>query len=387
MSLSAFHPAVRTWFEREFGTETPPQRDGWPHIFARESTLIAAPTGSGKTLAAFLAAIDELVREGLAGTLGDEARVLYVSPLKALGNDIQRNLEVPLSGIASELSRMGLPAVGIRTMVRSGDTPARERARMTARPPHVVVTTPESLYILLTSEGGRRMLRTVRTVIVDEIHALVGDKRGSHLSLSLARLDALTEKPVQRIGLSATQRPIERVARFLVGQSTSGESLPCVIVDSGHVRARDLAIELPGSPLEAVMAGEVWEEIYERITALVNAHRTTLVFVNTRRTAERVTRKLGERLGEGRVTSHHGSLSREHRFMAEQRLKSGELSALVATSSLELGIDIGSVDLVCQIGSTRSIASLLQRVGRAGHHKGGVSKGRLFPLSRDELVE
>jgi ATP-dependent Lhr-like helicase len=387
VSLSAFHPAVRTWFEQTLGAATPPQRDGWPHILAREDTLIAAPTGSGKTLAAFLAALDELVKDGLRGALGDESRVLYVSPLKALGNDIQRNLEAPLLGIAGELGRMGLPKVEIRTMVRSGDTSSRDRARMTSRPPHIVVTTPESFYILLTSEGGRRMVRTVRTVIVDEVHALVGDKRGSHLALSLARLDALAGRPVQRIGLSATQRPIERVARFLVGRDLAGADRPCAIVDSGHARARDLAIELPGSPLEAVMAGEVWEEVYGRLAELVNAHRTTLVFVNTRRMAERVTRKLGERLGEGRVTSHHGSLAKEQRFLAEQRLKSGDLSALVATASLELGIDIGSVDLVCQLGSTRSIASLLQRVGRAGHHLGGISKGRLFPLSRDELVE
>ncbi|HVU05198.1 MAG TPA: DEAD/DEAH box helicase, partial [Polyangiaceae bacterium] len=387
MGLSSFHPAVRGWFERTLGKETAPQRDGWPRIVRGEHTLIAAPTGSGKTLAAFLAAIDELVRDGLAGNLGDEARVLYVSPLKALGNDIQRNLEAPLAGIEEELERLGLPRVPIRTMVRSGDTPGKDRARMTARPPHVVVTTPESLYILLTSEGGRRVLRTVRAVIVDEVHALIGDKRGSHLSLSLARLDALVGRPVQRIGLSATQRPIERVARFLVGRDERGEERPCSIVDSGHVRARDVAIEIPSSPLEAVMSGEVWTELYDRVAELVRGHRTTLVFVNTRRQAERITRQLGERLGDDRVASHHGSLAREQRFQAEQRLKSGELQALVATASLELGIDVGSVDLVCQIGSTRSIAAFLQRVGRAGHHFAAVSKGRLFPLSRDELVE
>jgi ATP-dependent Lhr-like helicase len=258
---------------------------------------------------------------------------------------------------------------------------------MVSRPPHIVVTTPESLYILLTSEGGRRLLGTVRTVIVDEVHALVGGKRGSHLSLSLARLDALTGRPAQRIGLSATQRPIERVARYLVGRDRTGAALPCSIVDSGHLRDVDLAIELPKSPLEAEMAGEVWEELYDRLAGLIREHRTTLVFVNTRRTAERVTRRLSERLSADAVTSHHGSLSKEHRFDAEQRLKAGKLRALVATASLELGIDIGSVDLVCQVGSTRSIASLLQRVGRAGHHLGGVSRGRLFPLSRDDLVE
>jgi len=369
------------------GAPTAPQRDGWPHIRAGEATLIAAPTGSGKTLAAFLSAIDGLVRDAVRGELGDEARVLYVSPLKALGNDIQRNLDAPLAGIASELESMALPRVDIRTMVRTGDTSNRDRARMVSRPPHIVVTTPESLYILLTSEGGRRLLRTIRTVIVDEVHALVGGKRGSHLALSLARLDALTDRPAQRIGLSATQRPIERVARYLVGRSRSGELLPCSVVDSGHLRSVDLAIEVPRSPLEAVMAGEVWEEVYDRLAALIREHRTTLVFVNTRRTAERVTRRLSERLGADAVTSHHGSLSKEHRFDAEQRLKSGSLRALVATASLELGIDVGSVELVCQLASTRSIASLLQRVGRAGHQLGAVSKGRLFPLSRDDLVE
>lgn len=386
-SLDSFHDAVAAWFRREMGVPTAPQRDGWPHILAGDATLIAAPTGSGKTLAAFLSAIDGLVRDGVRGDLADEARVLYVSPLKALGNDIQRNLEVPLTGIARELDGMGLPRFDIRTMVRTGDTSSRDRTRMVSRPPHIVVTTPESLYILLTSEGGRRLLRTIRTVIVDEVHALVAGKRGSHLSLSLARLDALTERPAQRIGLSATQRPIERVARYLVGRSRTGEPLPCRIVDSGHLRSVDLAVEVPRSPLEAVMAGEVWEEVYDRLAALIREHRTTLVFVNTRRTAERVTRRLSERLGADAVTSHHGSLSKEHRFDAEQRLKSGSLRALVATASLELGIDVGSVDLVCQLASTRSIASLLQRVGRAGHQLGAVSKGRLFPLSRDDLVE
>jgi ATP-dependent Lhr-like helicase len=384
---SLFHPAVSTWFGRALGEPTPPQAEGWPRIKAGESTLIAAPTGSGKTLAAFLSAIDDLVKDGIEGNLGDETRLLYVSPLKALSNDIERNLEAPLAGIAAELAVLGLPPVDIRIMVRTGDTAMKDRARMTARPPHIVVTTPESFYILLTSERGRAMLRTVRTVLVDEIHALVADKRGSHLSLSLARLDALVGKPVQRIGLSATQKPIERVARFLVGCEPGGAPRPCAIVDSGHVRPRDLAIEVPASPLEAVMAGEVWNEVYERLAQHIRTHRTTLIFVNTRRLAERLTRHLAERVGAENVTSHHGSLAREQRFQSEQRLKSGSLKALVATASLELGIDIGSIDLVCQIGSTRSIARLLQRVGRAGHHLGGISKGRLFPLSRDELVE
>jgi ATP-dependent Lhr-like helicase len=385
--MASFHPAVRAWFERELGSPTPPQLAGWPLILEGKDTLIAAPTGSGKTLAAFLAAIDALTRDAAEGKLGNETRVVYVSPLKALGNDIQKNLDAPLAAIAREAEALGIPSVGIRTMVRTGDTPMKDRARMTACPPHIVVTTPESFYILLTSESGRKMLSTVRTVIVDEVHALVGDKRGSHLSLSLARLDSLTGRAVQRIGLSATQKPIARVARFLVGRDGSGQERPCSVVDSGHVRERDVTVEVPRSALEAVMANEVWNEVYDRVAELVRAHQTTLVFVNTRKTAERVTRMLGDRLGRERVASHHGSLSRELRFEAEQRLKSGDLSVLIATASLELGIDIGSVDLVCQIGSTRSISSFLQRVGRAGHHLGGVSKGRLFPLSRDELVE
>ncbi len=395
--LESFHPAVARWFAGELGPPTEPQVRGWPAIQARRNTLIAAPTGSGKTLAAFLAAIDALVRQGVArdGVLPDETQVVYVSPLKALSNDIQRNLEEPLLGIGRELEALGLPAAGIRTSVRTGDTPAAARQAMVARPPHLFVTTPESLYILLTSERGRRMLATAHTVIVDEIHALVRDKRGSHLALSLERLAALTsahrggDQGLVRIGLSATQRPIDEIARFLVGAehiAANGEP-ECTIIDAGHRRTLDLALELPRSPLEAVMSAEVWTEVYDRLADLIREHRTTLVFVNTRRLAERLSRHLSERLGEEHVTSHHGSLAREQRFLAEQRLKAGELKALVATASLELGIDIGAVDLVCQIGSTRSIATFLQRVGRSGHHLAGVPKGRLFPTSRDELVE
>jgi ATP-dependent Lhr-like helicase len=385
MSLAAFHPAVARWFERRFAAPTTCQERGWPAIREGRPTLIAAPTGSGKTLAAFLAAIDDLVRQGLAGTLADETQVVYVSPLKALSNDIERNLREPLAGVRDELRTLGLPEVEIRAQVRTGDTPARQRSAASRRPPHLFVTTPESLYILLTSEGGRRMLATARTVIVDEIHALVRDKRGSHLALSLERLDALCGRRLVRVGLSATQRPIEEVARFLVGGSAAPED--CIVIDEGHVRALDLEIEVPRSPLEAVMAGEVWEEVYDRLAELIRAHRTTLVFVNTRRLAERVARHLAERVGAEHVTSHHGSLSREHRLAAEERLKNGALRALVATASLELGIDIGAIDLVCQVGSVRSIAALLQRVGRSGHRLGAVSKGRLFQLSRDELVE
>src|SRR5881296_2998832 len=383
MSLSRFHPVVERWFSNRFAEPTEPQRRAWPVIQEGGDVLIAAPTGSGKTFAAFLSAIDGLVRQGLNGELTDEMQVVYVSPLKALSNDVQKNLSEPLAEIGRTLGELALPEVGIRTLVRTGDTPAAERQAMLKRPPHILVTTPESLYLILTSERAREMLRSVRTVIVDEIHAVARDKRGSHLALSLARLDALIGKRPQRIGLSATQRPIEEIAQFLVG---TGQPLP-TIVDAGHIRTLDLALEIPSSPLEAVMSAEVWEEVNTRIAELITQHKTTLVFVNTRRLCERLAMHLSERLGADRVTSHHGSLSREKRLEAEERLKRGELQALVATASLELGIDIGSVDLVIQVGSTRSIATLLQRVGRAGHRLGAIPKGRLFPLSRDELIE
>jgi ATP-dependent helicase Lhr and Lhr-like helicase len=382
-----FHPAVAAWFSRSFAAPTRAQAEAWPAIKSGEHVLIAAPTGSGKTLAAFLAAIDSLVRQGLAGELGNETQIVYVSPLKALSNDIQKNLEAPLAGISEALRAQGLPEVEIRTWVRTGDTPAGERERMRRTPPHIVVTTPESLYILLGSESGRAMLATTRTVIVDEIHALAPNKRGVHLALSLERLAALSRHELLRIGLSATQKPIATVARFLVGVDADGRSPPCRIIDSGHRRSRDLALELPSSPLEAVMSGDVWKEIYDRLAALIAEHRTTLIFANTRRMVERVTRALSERVGELQVTAHHGSLAKELRLDAEQRLKHGKLRALVATASLELGIDIGEVDLVCQLGSPRSISAFLQRVGRSGHAVAGTPKGRLFPLSRDELVE
>ncbi|MDB4971920.1 MAG: box helicase domain protein [Myxococcaceae bacterium] len=386
MPLSSFHPAVARWFTDTLGEPTTPQRDAWPAIARGEHALIAAPTGSGKTLAAFLAAIDRLVREGVAGGLPDETRVLYISPLRALSHDVEKNLQLPLAGVAAALAALGLPAPSIRTWVRTGDTTAKARAQARARSPHIVVTTPESLYVLLTSDSGRQMLGTVRTVIVDEIHALVRDKRGSHLALSLERLERLVSahgRSLQRIGLSATQNPIDEVARFLVG----ARDADCHIFDSGHRRTLDLALLLPDSALEAVMSNEVWSEVYDKLVRLIESHRTTLVFVNTRRTAERVARRLSEQLGEQHVTSHHGSLSREKRLAAEQRLKAGQLKVLVATASLELGIDIGDVDLVCQVGSPRSIAGFLQRVGRSGHSLRGVPKGRLVPLSRDDLVE
>lgn len=382
--LPGFHPAVQAWFSQRFPALTPAQTQAWPLIQSGQSTLIAAPTGSGKTLTAFLAVLDELIRDGLAngGKLPDQTFVVYISPLKALSNDIQINLQAPLQGISEQLERMGLPPVPISTAVRTGDTPQKDRAAMRKRAPHIVVTTPESLYVLLGSDSGRQMLANTHTVIVDEIHAIAATKRGSHLALSLERLQALCAQPLRRIGLSATQKPIEAVSRFLAGSQR-----PCAIVDIGHARPRDLGIEVPPVELGAVMANDVWELVYNRLADLVNEHRTTLVFVNTRRLAERLTRHLSDRLGREVVAAHHGSLAKEQRLDAEQRLKRGDLRVLVATASLELGIDIGEVDLVCQIASPRSISAFLQRVGRSGHSVGGTPKGRLFATSRDDLIE
>jgi ATP-dependent Lhr-like helicase len=368
-------PQLRAWFAERLGEPSEPQVRGWPEIRSGRHVLIAAPTGTGKTLAAFLNALDGLLRQG--ADLRDETQVLYVSPLRALGNDVQKNLQLPLE----ELRERDPELPEVRVLVRTGDTTQAERSAMRRRPPHILVTTPESLYILLTSEGGRAMLGTVRSVIVDEIHAVAESKRGSHLSLSLERLVALAGE-VQRIGLSATQRPIEEIASFLVGRDRD-----CRIVDVGHLRAMDVAVEVPPSPLTAVCSSEVWDEIYERMRALIEDHRTTLVFVNTRKLAERVAARLGDQLGEDAVTCHHSSLSRDRRLDAERRLKEGSLRALVATASLELGIDIGDVDLVIQVGSVRRIGTFLQRVGRAGHGVGRTPRGRLFPLTRDELVE
>ena len=393
-ALEAFHPAVTAWFRRSFAAPTAAQAAAWPSIRAGQHTLVAAPTGSGKTLTAFLAAIDELVREGVAhgGALADATSVLYVSPLKALSNDIHVNLEAPLEGIRAELEKLGLPDVAIRTAVRTGDTPQVERSLLRKQPPHILVTTPESLYVLLGSASGRSMLAGVRTVIVDEIHAIAGSKRGAHLALSLERLESLCQRRLLRIGLSATQKPIEKIADFLVGAQhsllpTGEKDDPCTIINTGHTRPRDLAIEVPPVPLEAVMSNDCWDLVYDRLAQLVRAHRTTLVFVNTRRMAERAARHLSERLGKEHVAAHHGSLAKELRLDAEQRLKRGELKVLVATASLELGIDIGEVDLVCQLGSPRSIAAFLQRAGRSGHSIDGTPKARLFPVTRDDLVE
>src|ERR1019366_4657476 len=382
-SLAWAHPLVQEWFTARFSTPTEPQEQGWPHILAGHTTLISAPTGSGKTLAAFLACIDRLVCKALAGELRDRTEVLYVSPLKALGNDIQKNLEIPLGEILQMAGDRGLLMPEIRTAVRTGDTLMKDRRLMLKRPPHILVTTPESFYILLTAEKSRAILRDVETVIVDEIHAVADDKRGVHLALSLERLEALTERPPVRIGLSATQKPIEDVAHFLAG---SGRPDP-VIVNVGHKRTLDLGVEVPSSELGPVASNEMWDEIYERIVQLVNAHRSTLVFVNTRRLAERISHQLGERLGEDNVAAHHGSLSRKLRLEAERRLKEGQIKVLVATASLELGIDIGTVDLVCHISSPRSIAVALQRVGRSGHWRGAVPKGRFFVTTRDDLAE
>jgi ATP-dependent Lhr-like helicase len=389
MSLEHFHPIVRDWFQDRFSNPTDPQRLGWPEIAAGRHTLIAAPTGSGKTLAAFLTCIDGLLRQAVAGELTDQTQVVYISPLKALSNDVRRNLQRPLEEITACAAAAGHDLPPIRALLRTGDTTAYERQSMLRRHPHILVTTPESLYLLLTSARGRDALRNVRTVIVDEIHALARDKRGSHLTLSLERLEALCGQPPLRIGLSATQRPMDEMARFLVGAArVSAAGRPdCAIVDTGHARALDLALEVPPTDLSAVCSKEQWEEIYTRLCELIGTHHSTLIFVNTRRLAERVAHQLSERLGEDAVASHHGSLSREIRLSAEERLQSGQLKAIVATASLELGIDVGFIDLVCQIGSPRSIATVLQRVGRSGHSLGATPKGRLFPLTRDELLE
>jgi ATP-dependent helicase Lhr and Lhr-like helicase len=377
------HPIVREWFSARFGAATEPQEQGWPHILANRTTLISAPTGSGKTLAAFLTCIDRLVRKAIAGALLDTTQVLYVSPLKALGNDIQKNLEQPLREILELAGARGLLMPEIRTAVRTGDTLMKDRRSMLKRPPHILVTTPESLYILLTAERSREILKSLETVIVDEIHAIVDDKRGAHLALSLERLEALTERPPVRVGLSATQKPIELVAHFLAG---SGRPDP-VVVQIGHQRKIDLAIEVPRSEIGPIATHEMWDEIYDRLRQLVDEHRSTLIFVNTRRLAERIAHHLAERLGNEGVATHHGSLSRKLRLEAERKLKAGEVRALVATASLELGIDIGAVELVCQIGSPRSIAVAWQRIGRSGHWRGAIPKGRIFAMTRNELIE
>src|SRR5271163_4430480 len=396
-SLAWAHPVTAEWFLTKFGSPTEPQIHGWPSILAGDATLISAPTGSGKTLAAFLVCIDQLLRASLSGQLAPCTQVVYVSPLKALSNDVQKNLDAPLAEIQQLAMQRGYLCPEIRTGVRTGDTLPKERAAMLRNPPHILVTTPESLYILLTAGKSREHLRRVRTVIVDEIHAVADDKRGSHLALTLERLDALVrgENPLsaadfvsghdapQRIGLSATQNPIELVAEFL-----AGERAPEVeIVQAGQRRPMDLRVEVPSDELGAVATQSIWESVHTRLAELANEHRSTLVFVNTRKMVERVAFALAERLGEENVAAHHGSLSRKLRHEAERRLKAGEIRILVATASLELGIDIGTVDLVCQINTPRAIATAMQRVGRAGHWRGAIPKGRFFATTRDDLVE
>jgi ATP-dependent Lhr-like helicase len=405
MPLSDFHPVIARWFSRRFGAPTDVQARSWPVIAAGDHTLISAPTGSGKTLAAFLWCLDRLFKQGIAGELANRTEVLYISPLKALSNDVQKNLQQPLAEIGGAALEAGLLMPEIRVSVRTGDTPPAERQRMLRRPPHILITTPESLFLLLTAEKSRAILADVRTVIVDEIHALAPNKRGAHLALSLERLEAGLRVAPARIGLSATQRPIETIAQFLVGNRRSSlvsrgssaedtlhasrETLhaPCTIVDVGHHRELDLAVEAPKDELGAVATNAIWADIYDRLAELVREHRSTLVFVNTRRLAERIAHHLNERLGAGVVAAHHGSLSKQLRLSAEERLKGGQTRVVVATASLELGIDVGTVDLVCQIGSPRAIAVALQRVGRSGHWLGAVPKGRLFVTTRDELLE
>src|SRR5215471_11810876 len=385
MPLSGFHPLIADWFAGSVGAPTDVQVQAWPAIQSGHDALIAAPTGSGKTFAAFLSSIDHLFKQALGCELDDRTLVLYVSPLKALSNDIQKNLQQPLAAIGQAALQAGLLMPELRVLVRTGDTPMADRQQMLKRPPHILVTTPESLFILLTAEKSRRLLQTVRTVIIDEVHALAPNKRGAHLALSLERLEALTIVKPQRIGLSATQRPIESVAQFLVGD----RPMP-TIIDVGHKRAMDLAVEVPNDELSAVVTNAIWAGVYDRLAELVRQHRSTLVFVNTRRLAERVSHHLEERLqdlGADAVAAHHGSLSRQIRLSAEERLKTGKTRVVVATASLELGIDIGDVDLVCQLGSPRSIAVALQRVGRSGHWIGALPKGRFFVTTRDELVE
>jgi ATP-dependent Lhr-like helicase len=384
-----FSPLVTRWFRERFGTPTAAQAGGWPAISSGHDVLIAAPTGSGKTLAAFLWSVDRLITDADAGRLADETSVVYVSPLKALGNDVQRNLAGPLAELRALAAEAGRALPDVRVLVRSGDTPAAERQAMGRRPPHILVTTPESLYILLTAEGSRRWLASARTVIVDEIHAVAADKRGAHLALTLERLDALAGRPLQRIGLSATQRPIEEVARLLVGAGrVDAAGRPaCAIVDVGHRRRLDLSVEVPDHDLGPMATHELWASVYDRIAALVREHRTTIVFVNTRRLVERVAHQLEDRLGAGRVAAHHGSMARRTRLEAEARLKAGDVPVAVATASLELGIDVGAVDLVCHVGAPRALATLIQRVGRSGHARGAVPKGILFPLTRDDLVQ
>ena len=355
-----FHPIIESWFEERFETATEVQAQSWPLIADKQNVLLAAPTGSGKTLAAFLPGIDHLLRDSLAGNLKDEIRILYVSPLKALSNDIRRNLQKPLQEINDVAAGQAGFFHPLNVMLRTGDTTQSERQKILKKPPHILVTTPESLYLMMTAEKSRDVLKTVNTVIVDEIHALARDKRGSHLTLTLERLDSLCKHKLTRIGISATQKPMDTIAAFLCGnaQQNALDLSPCQIIDTGHLRELDLAIETPPGELGVICSHEQWDDIYKQLAEMISQHRSTLIFVNTRRMAERLSYQLSEILGEDGVASHHGSLSKEIRLEAEERLKNGKLKAIVATASLELGIDIGYIDLVCQIGSPRNIAVL-----------------------------
>lgn len=395
--VDSFHPVVRAWFHSRFPAgPTPPQAAAWPLVPSGEDILVASPTGSGKTLTAFMMALNQMYVEPPDDRVTGPS-VLYLSPLRALATDVRENLLEPLAEMAALAEQMGTRAPHIRVDVRTGDTTESERAAQRRSPAHIYVTTPETLYLLLTSASGRSMLRSVRTVIVDEIHALCRDKRGSHLALSLERLERLVvesgERRPQRIGLSATQRPLELVADFLSGVGDGRARAH--IVDCSRERQLDVAIELPASELDSVMSHEQFNEILERLATLIGEHRTTLIFVQSRRLAERMAHRLTDALTDGgilddaelAVASHHGSLSTHRRREVERRLRAGDLRALVATASLELGIDVGPVELVCQIGSPKAIATFLQRVGRANHHVGGTPKGRLFPMNRHELVE
>ena len=389
-SAQSFSPPVSHWFGKTFAGPTEAQRGGWAAIASGEDTLIMAPTGSGKTLAAFLAGIDGLVRRGLAGGIEEGVKIVYVSPLKALGADVDRNLQAPLRGITAAAAELGQELPAIRTALRTGDSSAADRARIIKRPPHVLITTPESLYLLLTSTRGRAILAGCEQVIVDEIHALVGNKRGAHLALSLERLDALCGRRLQRIGLSATVEPPDEAARFLVGHDLSKAELaarPCTLVDAGRRAPLDIGIEVPEETLSAVASRTAWDDLYARISGYLQAHRTTLIFVGSRRLSERIAHDLEQRLGEGVVAAHHGALAKRTRLAVEQRLQTGAIKAVVATASLELGIDVGDVELVIQVGSPRSISVLRQRIGRACHAVGGTPKGRILALDRDGLLE
>ncbi len=384
--LPFFHPIVARWFKERFGLPSPPQAQGWPAICEAKHSLIVAPTGSGKTLAAFLALINRLLCQGLAGELEDSTQVIYISPLKALGNDIYKNLEAPLAEIRELFQKEGIQVPALRLALRTGDTPAYERRKMLKEAPHILITTPESLHILLTAEKSSQMLTSVKSIIIDEIHAVASEKRGAHLSLSLERLDYRCKRKLQRIGLSATQKPIESMGAILVG-NRSKEKRRLEIICCGSHRKMDLRIAVGEEALGALATLSYWESLYERFLSEIKNHRSTIIFCHTRRLVERISHQLSLSLGREAVAAHHGSLSKESRLNAENALKEGRISVIIASLSLELGIDIGDVDLVIHVGAPRSLSSLIQRIGRSGHWKGGQPKGIIFPLTRNELIQ